>query len=33
MDEVVMTALERKSKGQDALLEAVKAKIEEYGEE
>ena len=33
MDEVVMTALERKSKGQDALLEAVKAKMEEYGEE
>lgn len=31
MDEVVMDALTRKAKGQDALLEAVKAKIEEYG--
>ena len=33
MDEVVMEALANKAKGQDALLEAVKARIAEYGEE
>ncbi len=32
MDEVVMEALANKAKGQDALLEAVKARIAEYGE-
>ena len=30
MDEVVMQALERKEKGQNALFEALKAKINEY---
>ena len=32
MDEVVMEALANKAKGQDALLEAVKARIAEYKE-
>ena len=31
MDEQVMKALQTKAEGQDALLEAVKAKIREYG--
>ena len=30
MDESVLAALQKKRKGQDAMLEAVKAKLEEY---